>query len=64
MRLNNIGMRPIPALLKKVAFDPLAAFESSACSPEASRMMILGRRESRPGDFTELGLCQAAGELK
>src|SRR5215510_315695 len=51
--LHHIGMSTIPALYKKLAFDPLAAFEFIGVFAEAP-MMFMARREFAPNDFAEL----------
>jgi tripartite-type tricarboxylate transporter receptor subunit TctC len=61
--LHHIGMSTIPALYKKLAFDPLAAFEFIGVFAEAP-MMILARREFAPRDFTELVAYAKANQEK
>jgi tripartite-type tricarboxylate transporter receptor subunit TctC len=51
--LHHIGMSTIPTLYKKLAFDPLAAFEFIGVFAEAP-MMFMARREFAPNDFAEL----------
>ncbi len=51
--LHHIGMSTIPVLYKKLAFDPLAAFEFIGVFAEAP-MMFLARRDFAPKDFAEL----------
>jgi tripartite-type tricarboxylate transporter receptor subunit TctC len=51
--LHHIGMSTIPALYKKLEFDPLTAFEFVGVFAEAP-MMFLARREFAPKDFAEL----------
>lgn len=51
--LHHIGMSTIPALYKKLAFDPLAAFDFVGVFAEAP-MKILARRVFAPKNFAEL----------
>ncbi len=60
--LHHIGMSTIPALYKKLAFDPLAAYEFIGVFAEAP-MMILARRDFAPRTFAELvAYAKANGE--
>ena len=60
--LHHIGMSTIPALYKKLAFDPLAAYEFIGVFAEAP-MMILARRDFAPRNFAELvAYAKANGE--
>ena len=52
--LHHIGMSTIPALYKKLAFDPLAAYEFIGVFAEAP-MMILARQDFAPRNFAEAG---------
>ena len=51
--LHHLGLSTIPALYKKLNFDPLAAFETIGLFAEAP-MVILARRDFPPRDFEEL----------
>lgn len=51
--INHMGLSTIPALYKKVAFDPLASFEFVGLYAEAP-MMIMARKEFAPKTFAEL----------
>jgi tripartite-type tricarboxylate transporter receptor subunit TctC len=51
--LHHIGMSTIPALYKKLTFDPLTAFEFVGVFAEAP-MMFVARRDFPPKDFAEL----------
>jgi tripartite-type tricarboxylate transporter receptor subunit TctC len=51
--LNHIGMSTMPALYKKLAFDPLASFEFVGLFAEGP-MVILSRKEFGPRTFAEL----------
>jgi tripartite-type tricarboxylate transporter receptor subunit TctC len=51
--LHHIGMSTIPALYKKLGFDPLAAFDTVGVFAEAP-MMIMARRDFPVKDFAEL----------
>jgi tripartite-type tricarboxylate transporter receptor subunit TctC len=51
--LNHIGMSTIPLLYKKLAFDPLVAYEFIGLFAEAP-MVILARKDFAPKDFAEL----------
>ncbi|HYX03340.1 MAG TPA: tripartite tricarboxylate transporter substrate-binding protein [Reyranella sp.] len=51
--LHHIGMSTIPALYKKLTFDPLTAFEFVGVFAEAP-MMFVARRDFPPRDFAEL----------
>jgi len=51
--INHMGLSTIPALYKKVAFDPLASFEFIGAWAEAP-MMIMARKEFAPKSFAEL----------
>jgi tripartite-type tricarboxylate transporter receptor subunit TctC len=60
--LHHIGLSTIPALYKKLGFDPLAAFEPIGVFAEAP-MMIVARREFAPNNFAELvAYARARGE--
>ena len=60
--LNHIGMSTIPALYKKLTFDPLAAYEFIGLFAEAP-MMILARKDFAPKNFAELvAYAKANGE--
>ena len=51
--LNHIGLSTMPALYKKLAFDPLASFEFVGLFAEGP-MVILSRKEFGPRTFAEL----------
>ena len=51
--LNHIGLSTMPALYKKLAFDPLASFEPIGLFAEGP-MVILSRKEFGPKTFAEL----------
>ena len=51
--INHIGLSTIPALYKKLAFDPLASFEFVGLFAEAP-MMIMARKDFAPKNFAEL----------
>jgi tripartite-type tricarboxylate transporter receptor subunit TctC len=51
--LHHIGMSTIPALYRKLGFDPLAAFDFIGVFAEAP-MLMLARRDFPPRDFAEL----------
>jgi tripartite-type tricarboxylate transporter receptor subunit TctC len=51
--INHMGLSTIPALYKKVAFDPLASFEFVGLYAEAP-MMIMTRKEFAAKTFAEL----------
>ena len=51
--LNHIGLSTMPALYKKLAFDPLASFEPIGLFAEGP-MVILSRKEFGPRTFAEL----------
>ena len=51
--LNHIGLSTMPALYKKLAFDPLASFELIGLFAEGP-MVILSRKEFGPKTFAEL----------
>ncbi len=51
--INHIGLSTVPALYKKLNFDPLASFEFIGLYAEAP-MVIMARKEFPPKDFAEL----------
>jgi tripartite-type tricarboxylate transporter receptor subunit TctC len=51
--INHMGLSTVPALYKKVAFDPLASFEFVGLYAEAP-MMIMARKAFAPKTFAEL----------
>ena len=51
--LNHIGLSTIPALYKKLNFDPLTSFEFIGLYAEAP-MLIMARKEFGPKTFAEL----------
>ncbi len=51
--LNHVGLSTVPALYKKLAFDPLASYEFIGLFAEAP-MMIMARKEFAPKNFAEL----------
>ena len=51
--INHMGLSTIPALYKKVAFDPLGSFEFVGLYAEAP-MMIMARKAFAPQTFAEL----------
>jgi len=51
--LNHIGLSTVPALYKKLAFDPLASYEFIGLYAEAP-MIIMTRKELPPQTFAEL----------
>jgi tripartite-type tricarboxylate transporter receptor subunit TctC len=51
--LNHIGLSTIPALYKKLNFDPLASFEFIGLYAEAP-MLIMARKDFGPKTFAEL----------
>jgi len=51
--LHHLGLSTVPALYRKLNFDPLAAFETIGLFAEAP-MVILARKEFPPRDFREL----------
>jgi tripartite-type tricarboxylate transporter receptor subunit TctC len=51
--INHMGLSTVPALYKKVGFDPLASFEFVGLYAEAP-MMIMARKAFAPKDFAEL----------
>jgi len=51
--LNHIGLSTVPALYKKLNFDPLAAFEFVGLYAEAP-MVIMARKEFAPKNYAEL----------
>ena len=51
--LNHIGLSTVPALYKKLQFDPLAAYEFVGLYAEAP-MVIMARREFAPRNYAEL----------
>jgi tripartite-type tricarboxylate transporter receptor subunit TctC len=51
--LNHIGLSTLPALYKKLNFDPLASFEFIGLYAEAP-MLIMARKEFAPKSFAEL----------
>src|SRR3954463_2366018 len=51
--LNHIGLSTIPALYKKLNFDPLASFEFIGLYAEAP-MLIMARKEFGPKTLAEL----------
>src|SRR5262249_61836321 len=61
--LHHIGMSTIPALYKKLTFDPLTAFEFVGVFAEAP-MMFVARRDFPPRDFAELVAYAKAGQEK
>lgn len=51
--LNHVGMSTVPALYKKLNFDPLASYEFVGLFAEAP-MMIIARKEFEPKTYAEL----------
>lgn len=51
--LNHIGLSTVPALYKKLQFDPLAAYEFVGLYAEAP-MVIMARKEFAPKTYAEL----------
>lgn len=51
--LNHVGLSTVPALYKKMNFDPLASYEFVGLFAEAP-MMIIARKEFAPKTFAEL----------
>ena len=51
--LHHLGLSTVPALYKKLNFDPLQAFETIGLFAEAP-MVILARKQFAPRDFNEL----------
>ena len=51
--INHIGMSTVPALYKKLNFDPLASYEFIGLFAEAP-MMIMARKDFAPKNFAEL----------
>jgi len=51
--LNHVGLSTVPALYKKLNFDPLASYEFIGLYAEAP-MMIMARKEFPPKTFAEL----------
>ena len=51
--LNHVGLSTVPALYKKLNFDPLASYEFVGLYAEAP-MMIMARKEFPPKTFAEL----------
>lgn len=51
--INHMGISTIPALYKKLDFDPLALYEFVGLFAEAP-MMIMARKDFAPRDFKEL----------
>jgi tripartite-type tricarboxylate transporter receptor subunit TctC len=51
--LNHVGLSTVPALYKKIAFDPLKSYEFIGLYAEAP-MMIMARKELPPKTFAEL----------
>ncbi len=51
--LNHIGLSTVPALYKKLQFDPLAAYEFVGLFAEAP-MVIMARKEFAPKNYAEL----------
>ena len=51
--LNHVGLSTVPALYKKLNFDPLASYEFVGLFAEAP-MMIIARKEFAPRNFAEL----------
>jgi tripartite-type tricarboxylate transporter receptor subunit TctC len=51
--LNHVGLSTVPALYKKMNFDPLASYEFVGLFAEAP-MMIMARKEFAPKTFAEL----------
>jgi len=51
--INHMGLSTVPALYKKIAFDPLSSFEFVGLYAEAP-MMIMARKEFAPKTFAEL----------
>lgn len=51
--LNHVGMSTVPALYKKLNFDPLASYEFIGLYAEAP-MMIMARKELEPKTYAEL----------
>ena len=51
--INHMGMSTIPALYRKLDFDPLALYEFVGLFAEAP-MMIMARKDFAPRDFKEL----------
>jgi tripartite-type tricarboxylate transporter receptor subunit TctC len=51
--LNHVGLSTVPALYKKLHFDPLASYEFIGLFAEAP-MMIMARKEFGPRTYAEL----------
>ncbi|MBN9088328.1 MAG: tripartite tricarboxylate transporter substrate binding protein BugD [Reyranella sp.] len=51
--LNHVGLSTVPALYKKLNFDPLASYEFIGLFAEAP-MMIMARKEFGPKTYAEL----------
>ena len=51
--INHMGLSTVPALYKKIAFDPLASFEFVGLYAEAP-MVIMARKQFGPQTFAEL----------
>ena len=51
--LNHVGLSTVPALYKKLNFDPLASYEFIGLYAEAP-MMIMARKEFGPRTYAEL----------
>jgi tripartite-type tricarboxylate transporter receptor subunit TctC len=51
--LNHIGLSTVPALYKKLNFDPLSAYEFVGLYAEAP-MVIMARKEFAPKNYAEL----------
>jgi tripartite-type tricarboxylate transporter receptor subunit TctC len=51
--LNHVGLSTVPALYRKLNFDPLASYEFIGLYAEAP-MMIMARREFGPKTYAEL----------
>ena len=51
--LNHVGLSTMPALYKKLNFDPLASFEFIGLFAEAP-MIMLSRKDFAPNSFAEL----------
>ena len=51
--LNHIGLSTVPALYRKLQFDPLAAYEFVGLYAEAP-MVIMARKEFAPKNYAEL----------
>jgi tripartite-type tricarboxylate transporter receptor subunit TctC len=51
--LNHVGLSTVPALYKKLNFDPLASYEFVGLYAEAP-MMIMARKEFAPKTYAEL----------